>query len=117
MKLKKQKMEIDITYGGLKLVDSGTIICSTNKDILITIDTIKMKIVFLTDKSTSDYKQEYDVVNGIRILKLTNYNRPQGIGFKAMWDLGSGYFFDYMVIGFPIEGTASRYLHYSIFKS
>jgi hypothetical protein len=108
-------MEISITYGGLKLIDSGTIICSANKDIQITIDTIKVKIVFFTDRSLSDYKQEYDFADGVRILKLTNYNRPQGIGFKSMWDLGSGYFFDFMVIGFP-DGS-NRYMHYSIFKS
>jgi hypothetical protein len=112
-------MAIEISYGDLKLVDSGTLVCSSDKEILIKIEDVSIKIIFQIDKNIPSYKQDYETENGIRVLKLTNYINSQGIGFKKMWDLGNGYHFDYMIIGHPQnqEGYAMRYMHYSIFKS
>jgi len=113
-------MAIEILYGGLKLIDSGTIICSGDKEVLMTIENIKIKLIFETDKNKPNCLQDYKEVDGVRVLKLINYNDPQGVGFKNMWDLGNGYFFDYLVVGFPMtaeEGSLSKYMHFSVFKS
>lgn len=109
-------MAIEVFYAGFKVVNSGSIVCSEDKEILFKVDDLTIKIVFKTDKDKPSAKQEYTTKDGIAQLCLINYDIPEGIGFVNMWDLLNGYFFNYRVYGNQ-NSEAGKIFHYSIFKN
>lgn len=80
--MNKYGIQISKFTDGLEVLDSG-IIHMTSSDIEFNVDNLKIKFIFTTDKNNSAPRYEGEVVGGVLLFKLYNFNNSLGEGPDA----------------------------------
>lgn len=95
--------DIIVSVGEYKVFDSGVVISHDNKDILLEIKSLKIRIKFVTKADVAEHTAflNYEENNTTLLVTLTNFNNSLGTGLTAPAKIGiingSNLYFQFIV--------------------